>query len=786
MEYPAQKQSLQALSNVDIFGLNPREHKGKTRCSARKNIRGERKAMRCLKIACVFCLMSVLSAVGLSAQEKTANAKTPYRVPKTELKIAVDGRLDEEAWNGALKFDLKYETDPGENIPALVKTEVMVIHDDKNIYFGFRCDDPDPSAIRSWYADRDNLFMDDLVNVNLDTFNDERRNFFFGANALGIQRDGIETPSYTDQSWDAIWDSSGRIADTGYFIEMAIPFSSLQFQRVEGPQIWGLDISRWYQRSVLHRLGLVPLDRNNNSYQNQFLKIEGFEGITPGKNLEFNPTVTSSRTDERESLPKGAFKPLSRQTEAGISAKWGIARNFTVSAAVNPDFSQVEADAQQLDINQPFALFFMEKRPFFVEGMDFFISSLNVVYTRTMRNPEWGIKLTGKEGANTFGAYMVQDGLTNLIFPGSQGSRQTSLPMDSLAGVFRYKRDLGQRYTVGALITDREGEGYYNRLAGLDGVFRFNDTNTFKFQVLGSRTLYPDSVAADFEQPADAFGDRAIDLSYRYQSRNLNIFSGYSDVGKNFRTDLGFMPQVDYRQFRTAASYQWVHSRGWWSVIQAGGGYFRSTDQGGNLLNENGQLTFFFRGAMQSFFNMILNKSRESYAGKTYGMTGGQMFFMFQPASGVVVGFNGDIGGKIDYANARPGRQARLASEAMLNAWRNIRIGVNHEYARMTVGGERLYTANILQGSFIYHFNSRTFFRSILQYVDYRYNVANYTFRIDPKFRHFFTQLLFSYKINPRTVLFLGYSDNAQGNQDYGLTRSDRTFFLKIGYAWQL
>jgi hypothetical protein len=328
----------------------------------------------CLSLFLYLSLFNVLQANINSAEEKV-----PFNVPMTADKIVIDAKLDEPSWQKALPFELNYETDPGENISALVKTEVLVMHDDKNIYFALRCYDPEPSAIRAWYADRDNYFFDDLININLDTFNDERRNYFFGCNPFGIQRDGIETPFYTDMSWDAIWDSAGRITDIGYIIEMAIPFSSLQFQRTRGPQVWGLDISRWYQRLVRHRLGLVPLDRNNNSYQSQFLKIKGFEGVRPGKNLEINPTLTSSRTDERESFPSGSLHPLSSRTEVGITAKWGVSANFTLSGAINPDFSQVEADAQQLDINQPFALFYEEKRPFFVEGMDFFMSPFIVV-----------------------------------------------------------------------------------------------------------------------------------------------------------------------------------------------------------------------------------------------------------------------------------------------------------------------------------------------------------------------------------------------------------------------
>jgi hypothetical protein len=735
----------------------------------------------CLSLFLYLSLFNVLQANINSAEEKV-----PFNVPMTADKIVIDAKLDEPSWQKALPFELNYETDPGENISALVKTEVLVMHDDKNIYFALRCYDPEPSAIRAWYADRDNYFFDDLININLDTFNDERRNYFFGCNPFGIQRDGIETPFYTDMSWDAIWDSAGRITDIGYIIEMAIPFSSLQFQRTRGPQVWGLDISRWYQRLVRHRLGLVPLDRNNNSYQSQFLKIKGFEGVRPGKNLEINPTLTSSRTDERESFPSGSLHPLSSRTEVGITAKWGVSANFTLSGAINPDFSQVEADAQQLDINQPFALFYEEKRPFFVEGMDFFLSPFSVVYTRTMRDPEWGIKLTGKESGNTIGAYFVRDSLTNLIFPGSQDSRQTSMTMASSAGVFRYKRDIGSRTTFGLLLTDREGESYFNRLLGLDGVLRFNNRNTVEFQVLGSQTKYPDSIVQDFGQPAGSFNDKALDFSYQYQSRNLNMFAGYSDVGKNFRADLGFMPQVDYRQYRTGIDYQWINSRGWWSVFLVGGSFYRSNDQKGNLLRQLSQFRFLFRGTLQSGLNFYVNKLQENYAGQKFDMLSASLNGWIQPMASLFLTFNSQLGDRIDYDNARLGMRFNFNASILCNLGKNVKVDFDHTYEKMNVNDLGLYSANISQGSLIIHLNAKIFLRSILQYVNYSYNVSNYTVPIDPKFKHFFTQLLFSYKINPRTVLFLGYSDNSLGSQDFRLTQTDRTFFLKIGYAWQL
>jgi hypothetical protein len=732
-----------------------------------------------------FIFVSVLVVSGyISASVLSGSDEAPYTVPRKEAVVVIDGKLDENVWQESLRFDLNYETDPGENIPAAVKTEVFVFHDEDNLYFGLICYDPNPSAIRARFSERDNIFADDLININLDTFNDERRNYYFGCNPLGAQRDGIETVG-ANPSWDAIWDSAGDITEKGYTVEIAIPFSSLQFQRTNGPQIWGLDVSRWYQRSHRRRLGLVKIDRNNNSYQSQFLKIIGFEGIKPGKNIEVIPTLTGTKTDERESFPQGDFKSISKDIDPGLTIKWGITTNLTLNGTVNPDFSQVEADTRQLDINQPFALFYQEKRPFFIEGMDFFRSPFSAVYTRTLRDPIWGIKLTGKETSNTIGAYYVKDDLTNIIFPGNQGSGSTSLNMQSSAGVFRYKKDFGNKYAFGTLFTNRDGEDYFNRVFGFDGEARLTNRNRVEFQFLGSSTKYPGHVAEDFDQSLSAFNDRAFSLGYRYQSRNLNVFANYQDIGTGFRADLGFMPIVDFRQWGTGIEYSFIKSNNWWSVLTFGYRFFYTQDHESRLLYSGHEVSFFFRGALQSYFFFLGQQSREVYRGVEYDMLSATSLFMFQPTASLQVAFSGDFGERIDYANSRSGQRVHLNPSLTYNLGKRIRLAFNHNYEKMNAAGESLYTANISQGSIVYHLNTKVFLRAILQYVYYNYNVENYTFSIDREYTNFFTQILFSYRLNPRTVVFLGYTDNYLGTQEVQLTQTDRTLFLKIGYSWQ-
>ncbi|MGV8040918.1 MAG: DUF5916 domain-containing protein [Thermoanaerobaculaceae bacterium] len=295
-------------------------------------------------------------------------------------------------------MDLAYEVRPGENVPPPVRTQVLVTHDDAAVYFAFRAFDPRPAEIRAHLSDRDNLGADDWVAVILDTFNDERRSFDLLVNPLGVQADSIETAS-SNEEWDAIWEAAGRITDWGYAVEMrgAVLLAALPEHHVRATRPGGSTRCASYPRRVRHHIGLFPRDRNNNCYLCQAVKISGFEGVKPGRNLEVVPTLTGTRTDTRDALPDGPMRTGDVEADLGVTARWSATPHLTLQGTVNPDFSQVEADALQLDVNEPFALSFMEKRPFFMEGSDFFSTRLNAVYTRTVRDPAWGAKLSGEE-----------------------------------------------------------------------------------------------------------------------------------------------------------------------------------------------------------------------------------------------------------------------------------------------------------------------------------------------------------------------------------------------------
>jgi hypothetical protein len=742
-----------------------------------------------------FSATPELSAGRPGGQSAVPSTKTPVSIPETALSIKVDGILDDEAWKSARVFELRYEVAPGENVAPQVRTECLLISNANYLLAAFRCFDPQPRLIRAHYSDRDQIMNDDRVVLALDTFNDERRNFEFAGNPLGIQGDWIRLNNHLDANWDAIWDCAGRIEEWGYSVEFAIPFDQLRFRKTDGPQIWGFTAYRLLARNVEYTIGLVPDDRNNNCTQCQMIKIQGFEAAVPGKAVELTPTVTAARTDIRPDWPSGGFRAQTKEADLGLTAKWGLTPNLTLQGTINPDFSQVEADALQMNINQPFALFYQEKRPFFTESADYFEALSNVrieglqypVYSRAIRDPRWGLKLTGKEGGHTFGFYSLQDGITNLVFPGPERSFSASLSAVNQSSVFRYRRDLGSQYSIGALVTDREGSEYFNRVLGFDADFRLGDKDRIIAQAMGSSTRYPGSTAETFGQPQEPFSDAMWLLHYAHDARNYRFFADYQDFGNGFRADLGYIPKVGYTKAEAGGGLTWWGDDTGFlnrAVMDASIRQTRKTD--GSLMLRTFEIMGSLHGPANSAVYFYYGARDRNYEGLRLYQDFKGFGFDTRPSGSFNLGGFCAWEDKIDYDRGRPAAEFFFTPQIVFSPNRHLNLNLNYTYLTLDVDGGRLFRVNALDTAFIYQFTSKIFFRAILQYMDVLRNPGLYDSAVEEQSKSLFTQMLFSYKVNPRTVLFLGYSDNAQNDPSFRLLRTDRTFFVKIGYAWTL
>ena len=739
---------------------------------------------RMLPMSLIIFLTLFITFPIFSSGSDVISAKVPHQIPQTHSKMKIDGVLGESEWAGALVLTLNYEVYPGANLTPPVKTTAYLKYDAKHLYVAFKADDPDPAQIRAHVSDRDTIWNDDFVGIVLDTFNDSRLTHNLYSNPYGVQGDRMSTNRVKNVSWDAIWDSAGSITPTGYNVEMSIPFSSLRFQRKDGVQQWGIDVVRSYPRSAVYTIGLFPRDRSNNCYMCQADKVEGFSGVKPGKNLEFDPTLSATWTQERDELDEDKMVTTKKKVEPGLNARWSFTPNMTLNVAINPDFSQIEADTAQLNINTQFALYYPEKRPFFQEGSTIFESQFKPVYTRTIVDPEWGVKLTGKEGKNAIGFFSARDTVTNFIIPYPQGSDFASINMKNLSTAFRYRRDIGESSTLGFFATDREGKNYYNRMVGVDANVNFSKTGLIQFQLLGSQSKYPDQIVENYAQPDGQFQGLALDTSYTHNTEHVWLYLHYQDINPKFRADSGFLDQSGVRLYDMEGSYTLNKPDGsWYTALSLMGYVVILKDYQGKMVLNNYLINFNYSGPLQTQAALVFNFGKKSYSIKEFNDNYMEFAVQARPSGSMFMGFSMGLGDQVDFTNVQAGHHVKLNPFIQYNIGRRFYLGVDHVFERLNVDAGRLFTANLTNMRFLCHFNRRAFFRATLQYANYNYNAALYSFPMNPEFKHLFSQLLFSYKINPQTVLFLGYSDDYYGYRHIPIKQNNRTFFMKVGYA---
>ena len=442
---------------------------------------------------------------------------SPVGIVKVTTAPAIDGRPDEEVWKQAAVFKDFYQTNPGDNTPPSKPTEVYVMRDEKNLYVAFKCWD-EKDKIRATVAKRDSVFGEDNVRMWLDTYNDQRRAYVLGFNPLGIQQDGIFTEGQgADFSVDIVMESKGVIEDWGWSVEVKIPFKSLRYKTGKDT-LWGFNAARNIDRFDDEFDQWLPDDRNVSGFLIKHGKISGLDDIKYERTLEVVPSITLSETGSRvqaNEVAAGRFVNQQIKKQIGVTLKYTLTPSITLDAAINPDFAEIEADAPVVTANQRFPIFFEEKRPFFLEGVDIFRSPLQVFYSRNIIDPDVAIKLSGKSGRNSFGILAASDNAPGNYSerertlnaqclerqrtdPRIQCSRDEFLDKNSLFGIVRFKRDFGSENNLGFFATYRGFPEQKNLLSGFDGRIKWNPKLTSEFQVVGttSRRCFFD---AEFE-----------------------------------------------------------------------------------------------------------------------------------------------------------------------------------------------------------------------------------------------------------------------------------------------
>ena len=519
------------------------------------------------------------ASVATNANKAAATAKgsfvlppeksAPVTIPKFETPPIIDGKLDEEVWQKAVVLKDFYQIQPGDNTPPSKPTEVLLGYDAKFLYIAFKATD-EPDKVRATVAKRDNIFQDDYVGFFLDTFNDQRKAFEVFFNPLGIQADGILTEGRgEDFSIDMLMDSKGIVHETGFNVEIALPFKSLRFEAGKG-KLWGAHFFRRIKRFENELDSWMPFSRSVDGNMNQAGHLTGLEGISVERTIELIPSLTISQNSRF--VP--SFSPIPHEIdpgrivnepvglELGLTAKFIPSSAVTVDLAINPDFAQVEADQLVVTANQRFPIFFPEKRPFFLEGIDIFQTPITAVHTRAIVDPDVAIKTTGKLGRNTFGLMVASDnGPGNLnaddrgalascrelrsLDPTTVCNAERFVDKNAFIGVLRLKRDIGKENSLGMVATSYNFIEKHNQVLGLDGRFRLNKQTTFSFQTLGttSRNFFFDADDGETRyRTGNGFG-----YSYDYNVSGRNW--GWEFFGEGFtqdyRADVGFFQRTN-------------------------------------------------------------------------------------------------------------------------------------------------------------------------------------------------------------------------------------------------
>ena len=412
------------------------------------------------------------------------NIKPELDIPKLNPgKIKIDGIINEEVWKDAATAGNFTEISPGDNVMPEVKTEAKVFYDDENIYFAFICYEKDMTSVRASISDRDRMYSDDWVGPFINTYGDLKQGFETYVNPKGIQGDLLWSTNNEDSNFDIIYESEAKMYSDKWTAEMKIPFKSLRFPDKD-EQIWRIHILRNRPRGSRQEIYWASVSRDDPNFMGQSGYLKGIKNVKRGTDIQILPYVLGNQINglEDEYDPDSKYNHNGIQGEIGLSAKYGISSTLTLDATVNPDFSQVEADAPQININSPFALFYPEKRPFFLEGKDNFSTPINVAYTRSINNPITAVKLSGKAKKLDIGFISAYDEDTPFIVPLTFRSFFLSSNKNSVSNILRLKYDVGGENYIGAIISDREessdsSEAFnftgYNRNYGIDGKLNF-------------------------------------------------------------------------------------------------------------------------------------------------------------------------------------------------------------------------------------------------------------------------------------------------------------------------
>lgn len=706
----------------------------------------------------------LLFVLALCLLPKILNSSLEERIyiPKLSESPKIDGVLDNPIWEEqALKIQDFLQYTPKEKGTPTQKTVAYLGYDRKNLYIAFRCYDTERKKIRASITNRDNIIDDDWVAIFLDTFDEKRRAFSFILNPLGIQLDAIRTEEggndRMDESWDTVFYSDGKIDNDGFTVEIAIPFKSIRFPDDE-EKVWNVFLGRSTARSG-EIVTWPPLSREIPGIicQSQPVIIKG--SVEKGKNFEIMPILTSLKTKEKKI-----------DAQPGVNFKWGVSSDLTLDLTLNPDFSHIEADAPQIDINQRYALYYSEKRPFFLEGMEIFQfpdDGLDVVYTRRIIDPIGGAKLTGKVGHFTYGLLSALDtNPTESLWDVSNGAGGRD--DNALFNIFRMKADIFKESYIGFCLTDKEINRRYNRVVGIDGQLKFNNKWFLTFQASGSKTKYE-------EKETDVVP--ALYAQLMYFSKYAGAGAWWKSIHPDFEASSGFVNRVDYRSYGVFSFFSVYPQKQYLNQVRlslsAGlrDSYFEAVTQD-KWVRANLQFRFTeFNQMYVSYENEMERYSGVDFHKNSLAIEAENNLISWMP-----FGLALSMGDSILYDEEAPFLGWSNTYEAYIQFKPNKRLRISVSLSKQTFwetrGGKQVFDFNVIRQRTTYQISKALSLRAIVDYNHY-----------DKKI---YGSFLISYILKPGTVFFLGVDNDYLRNDTGRYNQTNYSVFLKFSYWWRI
>ena len=733
----------------------------------------------------------VLGVLNLEGEEDDATGSAPPAgvlagrptVGAARLKEApiIDGRLDDSAWRGAARIVEFVQQRPLEGVPATERTEVFVAYDNQRLYFGIYAHYSDPSLVRANRVDRDRTENDDTVTVFFDPFLDQQAGYSLSVNGYGVQGDAMLDPRRgnffggqgfggQDKSWNVLFASAGQLVEDGWTAEMAIPFKSLRYPARKSGEAhrWGFQIQREIQ-SKDESVVWAPVSRDVVGFLRQMGLLEGMSNLSTSRNLEILPTFTAVQAGTLNNAT-GAFGTDASQ-EGGVNLKYGVTSNLTLDFTYNPDFSQIESDRQQIEVNQRFPINYPELRPFFLEGQDIFRlpgPGINMVHTRTIVDPRFGAKLTGKVGKTTLGVVVANDQAPGRV--DDRLDRAFGQTANVLIGRASY--ELYSESSISALVTDREFLDGYSRAVGYQLQLRFGQSHRSEFK--GSITDHRDTNGV--RKTGQWF-----EVNLRREGRNLGYIINHQEIAPDMHTDLGFIRRVDLKNTSSFIYYRWW-PQNWLVNWGPRLNYDRGYDYRGNLTDQQTGVNVFFDFARNIGLGVNINRDFERYREIDFVKRRYQL-------------------------NARVGTSRRISFFGRLNAGDEIRFTEN-PYLGNTIGYEmsitlrpvsrlessinvdtnrfvdvrrstEVFDIKILRATTTYQFTDRLLVRNIMEHDSWDKKIG--------------ANVLLTYRVNSGTAFYLGYDDRyRQGEKIDPLVfpgtqyrRTNRAFFTKLQFLFR-